>query len=141
MQTVIGALLFIIFLLLATIHIYWGLGGKWGNDAAIPTNENNEKVINPKLFECFTVAIVLLSFSFLVLKKLAIISLNIPNWIQEYGLWCVSLLFIIRAIGDFKYVGFFKKIKTTKFALMDTKYFSPLCLLIALLGITLTATT
>lgn len=140
MQTTIGLLLFLIFLFLALIHVYWGLGGKWGNDSAIPTNENNEKIINPKLFECFTVAIVLLLFSLLVLKKIEILPFNLPNWIQEYGLWGVSLLFIIRAIGDFKYVGFSKKIKTTKFAQMDTKYFSPLCLLIALLGIALTAT-
>ena len=141
MQTVVGLLLLIIFLFLAIIHIYWGLGGKWGNDAAIPTNENNEKVINPKLSECFTVAIILFLFSFFVLKKLDLITFIIPNWIQEYSLWCISILFIIRAIGDFNYVGFFKKIKTTKFAQMDTKYFSPLCLLIALLGIILTATT
>ncbi|MCC9071085.1 DUF3995 domain-containing protein [Flavobacterium sp. F-65] len=141
MQTTIGLLLFLIFLFLSIIHVYWGLGGKWGNDAAIPTNENNEKVINPKLKECMVVAIVLLLFCLLVLKKSEMILFNIPSWLQEYGLLSISILFIVRAIGDFKYVGFFKKIKTTKFAQMDTKYFSPLCLLIAILGITLTTIT
>jgi hypothetical protein len=140
MQTAIGLILFLIFLFLAAIHFYWGLGGKWGNDSAIPTNENNEKVMNPKLFECFIVAIVLLFFSFLTLVKSTIITFSLPYWLQEYSLWIVSGLFTIRAIGDFKYVGFFKKIKNTKFGQMDTKYFSPLCLCIAFLAILLVLT-
>jgi hypothetical protein len=43
----------------------------------------------------------------------------------------------LRAIGDFNYVGFFKKIKHTKFGKNDTKYFSPLCLTIGVLTIIL----
>ena len=37
-----------------------------------------------------------------------------------------------RAIGDFKYVGFFKRVRGSKFARMDTLVYSPLCLLLAL---------
>ncbi|WP_409416048.1 DUF3995 domain-containing protein [Flavobacterium sp. PS2] len=140
MQTTIGLILVTIFLFLAGIHIYWGFGGKWGNDAAIPTTANNEKVINPKLKECMVVAIALLSLSVLVLIKSEIIVFSLPNWLQEYGLWIISILFIVRAIGEFKYVGFFKKVKTTKFAQMDTKYFSPLCLFISILATTLALT-
>jgi hypothetical protein len=140
MQTIIGLILVIIFLFLSGIHIYWGFGGKWGYEAAIPTTENNEKLMNPKLKECMVVAIALLILSVLVLIKSGIITYILPNWIQEYGIWIILILFMIRAIGDFKYVGFFKKVKTTKFAQMDTKYFSPLCLLISLLAITLALT-
>lgn len=35
------------------------------------------------------------------------------------------------------YIGFFKKIKNTRFGRNDTKYYSPLCLLIGLLAIVL----
>ncbi|KFF10849.1 DUF3995 domain-containing protein [Flavobacterium hydatis] len=140
MQTTIGSILVIIFLFLAGIHIYWGFGGKWGYEAAIPTTENNEKLMSPKLKECMVVAIALLILSVLVLIKSGIITYILPNWIQEYGICIILILFMIRAIGDFKYVGFFKKVKTTKFAQMDTKYFSPLCLLISLLAITLALT-
>lgn len=137
MKTVIGIFLFLIFLFLSGIHFYWGLGGKWGGDSAIPTRANNEKVMNPKLFECFVVAFGLLGFAFLILIESEIITITLPNWLQEYGLWIISILFLLRAIGEFKYVGFFKKVKTTKFGQMDTKFFSPLCLLIGLLGIVL----
>jgi hypothetical protein len=40
-------------------------------------------------------------------------------------------VFAIRALGDFKYVGFFKKVKNTDFAINDTKYFTPLCAFVA----------
>jgi len=39
----------------------------------------------------------------------------------------------LRAIGEFKYLGFFKKIKNTEFAIADSKLFSPLSLAIGFL--------
>ena len=40
MTTLISIILFLIFLFLSVIHIYWGFGGKWGKDAAIPAKPN-----------------------------------------------------------------------------------------------------
>jgi hypothetical protein len=128
-------MLFAVFLFLSGIHFYWGLGGKWSANAAIPTKENNEKVINPKMLECFVVAFGLLGFAVFILVKSKLLSLSLPVWILNYGLRAISILFILRAIGEFKYVGFFKKIKFTTFAQLDTKYYSPLCLAIGLLAI------
>ncbi|WP_367946795.1 DUF3995 domain-containing protein [Leptospira santarosai] len=45
----------------------------------------------------------------------------------------LSAMFLFRAIGDFRLVGFFKKIRGTKFAKNDTAFFSPLCLLLSIL--------
>jgi hypothetical protein len=134
---IIGIVLFSIFLFLSMLHIYWGLGGKWAASAAVPTKENNEKIMNPKLFECFVVAFGLLAFGLFILIKSQILSFDLPNWLMKYGLWFLSIVFIIRAIGEFKYIGFFKKIKTTKFGQLDTKYYSPLCLVISFLAIAL----
>ncbi len=138
LTTLIGLLLFFIFSFLSVIHFYWGLGGKWGANAAIPTRENNEKVMNPKLFECFVIAFGLLGFGLFILVKTQILPLSLPNWLMKYGLWVLSTIFILRAIGDFKYVGFFKRIKSTQFGQLDTKYYSPLCLVVGLLVMTLT---
>ncbi len=129
----IGLLLFFTFCFLSAIHIYWGLGGKWGANAAVPTKANNQKVMNPKLVECFVVALGLLGFGLFILITAQILSFNLPNWLMKYGLWTISTIFILRAIGEFKYVGFFKKIKLTQFGQLDTKYYSPLCLVIGLL--------
>jgi hypothetical protein len=53
---------------------------------------------------------------------------------QKMALWGIPIVFMLRAIGDFKYIGFFKQVKGTGFASLDTLFFSPLCLFIALAG-------
>ena len=133
----IGLMLFAIYLFLSAIHFYWGLGGKRGIDAVIPTNDNNDKIMSPGRFECFVVAIGLLAFGFFILIKIQIVSVVLPSFILKFGLLTVSSLFIFRSIGEFKYVGFFKRVRNTKFGKMDTKYYSPLCLFMGIFGIIL----
>jgi hypothetical protein len=130
-------LLSLILLFLGLIHIYWGFGGKSGMVPTVPTKANNKPVIKPGAIDCLVVAIVLIAFAAFVLIKTGFILFRLPNRISDYGLWGIAGLFLLRAIGEFKYVGFFKKIKTTRFGLTDTKYYSPLCLLIGLLSIIL----
>jgi hypothetical protein len=132
-----GLLLFSIFLFLSVIHLYWGLGGKWVANATIPTNRNGEKVMNPKPLDCFVVAIGLSAFGIFVLVKTQLISLALPSVILDYGIAVITSIFLVRSIGEFRYVGFFKKIKNTPFGQRDTKYYSPLCLLIGIMGILL----
>lgn len=117
--------------------MYWGLGGTWLADVAIPTKDDNKKLMNPGLFECFVVALGLFGFGIFSLIKAGIILFQLPGWLLNYGLCIIATVFLLRAIGEFKYVGFFKKVNNTKFGKMDTKYYSPLCLLIALSGIIL----
>lgn len=136
-QSSISLLLFAIFLFLSAIHLYWGLGGKWGANASIPTKRNGEKVMNPKPLDCFAVAIGLSAFGILVLVKAQFISWVLPPVILNYGIAVIAGIFLLRAIGEFRYVGFFKKIKNTTFGELDTKYYSPLCLLIGIMGIIL----
>ena len=38
----------------------------------------------------------------------------------------------VRAVGDRKYVGFFKRVRDTEFARRDSRIYSPLCLLLGL---------
>jgi hypothetical protein len=137
MKILIASFLSVIFISLAAIHIYWGFGGKSGSAASVPTKGNNKPVIKPRAIDCFVVAIALLSFGIFVLIKAGIILLHIPNWLLNNGLWAIAAIFLLRAIGEFKYVGFFKKIKTTPFGQLDTKYYSPLCLVIGGLAIVL----
>jgi hypothetical protein len=129
---VAGSVLLIIFLFLALLHIYWGAGGKWGRAASIPTKKDGKKLIDPGPLACFIVASGLLVFAFFISAKVQLILLNIPGWMLNSALWIIAVVFLLRAIGDFKYIGFFKKITATHFGEMDTKYYSPLCLLIGL---------
>jgi hypothetical protein len=44
----------------------------------------------------------------------------------------ISLVFAMRSVGDFRYIGFFKSRRNSKFARLDTALYSPLCVFIAL---------
>lgn len=127
-------ILAIIFTILAIIHFNWTIGGTWGYEQALPTNEQGERILNPRKIDCFIVGVALLILAILYLSHLDIISIELPHWINITQLWAVPIIFILRAMGEFKYVGFFKKVKHTTFGRMDTLLFSPLCLVIALLG-------
>lgn len=138
MTTSISILLFLIFLSISLIHFYWAFGGKWGGDSVIPTNKDgNTFLFNPGILATIIVAFGLLGFGIFILIKSGLIIYQLPDLIDNYGLWIIAIIFLLRAIGDFNYVGFFKKIKDTKFGKNDTKYFSPLCLLIGSLTVIL----
>ncbi|NMM50665.1 DUF3995 domain-containing protein [Marinigracilibium pacificum] len=132
---ILSITLSIIFLSLGIIHFNWVLGGEFGFSASLPTNEKGERVLNPKRLESAIVGIGLTAFGLFYFTDSGLINIHLPNWVTEYGGWIIPSIFILRAIGEFKYVGFFKKIKNTEFAKWDTKLFSPLSLLIGLLGI------
>lgn len=140
MNLIISIVLIAIFLFLSSIHIYWGVGGKWVSGAVIPTKDDNTKIIMPGVIPTFIVAFGLLSFAMVIFLNIDQLYFKLPHWIlqiQKYGLWAIMIIFILRAIGDFHYVGFFKKYKQTKFGQNDTKYYSPLCFLIGILTLIL----
>jgi hypothetical protein len=135
MIAVLSIILFVIFSSLGFIHFYWLLGGKWGLKKALPTKEGGQKAMEPSQIATVVVGLGLISFGLIYLIKTGLINFQVPNWIIIYGSWIIPTLFILRAIGDFNYVGIFKKIKNTEFAEADTKWFVPLCLTIGIIGI------
>lgn len=126
--------LFIFFTFLGSLHLYWFLGGKWGLRSVIPTKNIEEKAKPIPLMATLFVALVLFSFAILYLTKIEFVNFKL-NWVQRFMYWVVSVIFLLRSIGDFNYVGFFKKIKYTEFGKADSKWFSPLCLIIGLIGV------
>jgi fatty acid desaturase len=136
MITIWSFLLFTVFAILGGFHFYWLFGGTFGVKQVIPTKSptaKNEQAIPP--FATLIVALGLVSCGLLYLVKAEILILPIASWIIEYGLWFIPSIFILRSIGEFNYVGFFKKIKDTEFAKADSALFSPLCLGIGVTGI------
>lgn len=117
-----------ILLLLSVIHFYWAFGGQWGFATALPTNEEGKRVLNPKKIDSLIVAIGLSSFATYLLVYSGWLLLDLPSWIFDYGIWVIIIIFLLRAIGDFKYVGLFKRVKNTDFSARDKIYYSPLCL-------------
>lgn len=114
------------------IHFYWALGGKGGFELALPRNAQQQKMLNPGPFDCVFIGLGLLIFSLFHLWSVGLLSLELPSWLLPGGLWVVSGIFFLRTIGDFRYVGFSKRIRGTDFSRLDDLYYSPLCLLVSL---------
>ena len=134
MLSVLGFILSFIFLILAGIHFNWARGGQWALDNALPQTIEGKRLFTPRKIDSAIVGLGLLLFASFYGIKSGLINFDLPSWIINYAGWIISSIFLLRAIGDFKYVGFFKKIKNTKFGEMDTKIYSPLCLFLAIVG-------
>jgi hypothetical protein len=133
MTLLMGFINALIFALLGAIHIYWGVGGKWGSKQALPQNIDSENpVFLPGMVACFIVAFGLFSMALLTLNQADIININLPNALKNYGMYAIGAIFLLRALGDFKYAGFLKKIHSTEFGKLDTLFYTPLCLYLGL---------
>jgi len=110
------------------IHFYWALGGVWGIDKALPTDNKGNKLLNPPQPLSALVGLMIFGFAYIAYKLWQ----GSSESIILYGGWGVSIIFLLRVIGDFHMVGLFKKIKDTPFAKYDTWFYIPLCLYIGL---------
>ncbi|MBB6499258.1 DUF3995 domain-containing protein [Pedobacter cryoconitis] len=118
----------VIFVFLSLMHIYWAFGGQMGKDAAVPTIDSGEKLFIPSSFGTLIVAAGLLVFALINLFAYVISAGFINIQYIRYGILGVGFVFLLRATGDFNYVGLMKKHKDTVFAKMDTRFYAPLCL-------------
>lgn len=130
MKNILGILLAIIFAILSLFHIYWAFGGRFGSLEAIPT-VGGERLFNPSLTATLLVAFALLIAMLTVLGQIGLLGATIPQWVFRLVTLGIAALFFLRAIGDFKILGFFKQTSNSDFAFWDTFLFSPLCLFIA----------
>ncbi len=134
-RTLVTRLLALIFMILAVIHFYWAGGGQWGFRSALPTDIDGGLLLQPTAIDSLIVGLGFTAFGLTYLFHSYPFRSGLIRRARNIALWLIPLIFLARAIGDFQYVGFFKKVKATDFAQMDTMLFSPLCLCIGLLGL------
>jgi hypothetical protein len=106
----------VILTLLGALHVYWAAGGSFGKGVTLPTRDG-KTVLRPTPMITAIVAAGLFAMAALVAARVAV--------------WVPAAIFFLRAIGDFRYIGFFKRIRDSRFAKFDTMFYSPLCLLLA----------
>ena len=131
----LSIILCLIFTTLGIFHFYWFFGGVWGLNKVIPTKTTKFSSLSIPKVATLMVGLAFIFAALIYLIKPGLINVPIPNWLINYGCWFIPAVFILRAIGEFNYVGFFKKIKDTEFAKADSKIFSPLCLSIGIIGV------
>ncbi|WP_035057574.1 DUF3995 domain-containing protein [Andreprevotia chitinilytica] len=118
------------FVLAALVHIYWAAGGRRGMTAAIPSVDG-KPLFTPSPLATAMVAVAMLIMALLVQWQIQMVQLPIPQSWARLVLLALAAIFALRAVGDFKYTGFFKRVRNSAFAKLDTRFYSPLCLAIA----------
>ena len=121
-----------ILLAISAVHLYWATGGTAGKAGAIPSL-GGAPVIRPSRAGTATVGLAIAAVAALALATSGVLPTPAPRRILQAASALLALVFAVRAVGDFRYVGFFKRVRGTLFARRDTLCYSPLCCLIAAL--------
>ena len=118
---------------LSLLHVYWALGGRWASAYTVPTI-SGRRMFDPTPLATWVVAALLAMAVVLVVGKAGWIETGPLPLMFDVGVWGLSLVFLLRAVGNLRSFGFFKTVKGTPFAQWDTLLYSPLCMLLALLA-------
>lgn len=130
MIRVLGVLVCCTFAALAAWHFYWAAGGKRGKRAAIP-EVGGAPTFAPSPPATAAVGVVLAFCAGLVAARAGLIALAAPGHLLAWLCDALALALLARAIGDFRLVGFFKRVRGSRFARLDSIVYSPLCLALA----------
>jgi len=134
------------FTLLGLVHVYWALGGRRGLQAALPQlpvqpvppglqragEPAQRNAFTPSPGSTLAVAAALLGVALAVALRGGLFGEPMQHAALRCVLAAVALALLARAVGDFRLVGFFKRVKDSAFARMDSRVYAPLCVLLGL---------
>ncbi|MEX4006152.1 DUF3995 domain-containing protein [Neoaquamicrobium sediminum] len=132
-MTLVATLVALVLVLLAALHVYWGLGGVWpGTDQkscarAIAGFKGIDRMPSPPA--AFSVAAALAVAALIALALAGIVTLPLPAALIRLGGLGAALVFLGRGIAGFT-PAWRRITPEMPFARNDRLYFSPLCLLI-----------
>jgi len=124
-----------IFAVISLVHVYWALGGEWAAVAAVPQvpQEGSAQLrpaFKPRGWITLVVAGLLLLIAVLVCLRVGWCLPHLHHWSLQWVISAIAILLFARAIGDSELVGFFKEVKGSEFARLDTWVYSPLCVVL-----------
>ena len=100
----------------ALLHAYWAAGGLWGSAVVLPEVEGGSRAFTPPPLATLSVAAALISAASILLGRLGLWGDFLPAYLFRWGAWGVALIFLLRAVGDFRFFGFLKRVRGTGFA-------------------------
>ncbi len=127
MRTAIGVALALTFVVLALLHVSWAFGRAPVGGAGVPEIGGKPAFV-PGRGATLAVAAALFAAAFVVAARAGLLLSLSHSRFVVLACAVLGLVFVARAIGDFRLVGFFKTVKGTQFAYWDTLLYSPLCL-------------
>ena len=123
-----------VLLLVSLVHMYWAARGV-ASGASVPSHADGTPLFLPGRVATLLVALALLLAALIVLGRAQLLDLRMPPIALRIGIWGVVATFTARTVGEFRYVGLFKRVSGTPFARWDTRLFTPLCAVIAVAAV------
>ena len=121
----------------AGFHLVWALGGRLGFSVSLPQRPDGAPVMNHRLGwwrpAAAAIAAALIMVGVLALAAEGHLTLPLPPPLVRAALGLVGVAFVLRAVVPTPWTGFFKRIRTTRWARYDTWLYSPLILLLGTL--------
>lgn len=116
LPSILTIALAVVFFLEGCLYVYWGLAGNLPEDALIPRDEDGVRLLDAH--PAMTIASG-------VLQWISALIVILPGTRLKLGL---AALLLLRAMGELNYIGFFKRVRGSRYATLDTWVYSPLCL-------------
>jgi len=135
----IAALLAVVLASLAALHVYWACGGQLASGAVLPHVEGRP-LFTPSRAATIAVAVGLAAAASLALMAGHLLASPLPAPLVRWAAVALGVVFLARAVGDFRVAGYFKRVRDTTFAVWDTWLYSPLCVLIGVGFLVIAAT-
>lgn len=118
-------------ILISGIHVYWAFGGKWAVNAVIPVSKEERPMLRPGEIGTFAVALLLLAAALALVVESGMLELQPLRMAAGWASWACLIVFALRGVGDFNYMGLFKRVKGSRFSKCDTWLYTPLCMYLA----------
>ena len=116
----------------AVLHLYWAFGGNAGQSISAPELSGRAVFHVPRYSNAIVALGLVVAALILTARSGALGSaVRIPATAVASRLLAIG--FALRALGDFRYLGFFKSIRGTPFAYYDTWLYSPLFVCLAVI--------
>ena len=119
-----------IFLAIALWHLYMAWSPATGANGSVPSTDG-KPIFVPSFRATILVAVMLVLFAGLVASTAGLLQLAVPTATLRLLSYLLATGLFARAVGDFRFVGFFKSVRGTRFATLDYFLYSPICLLLA----------
>ena len=130
MKDVLALAVCAVFAGLAAWHFRMAMLPMTGEGGAVPS-VGGKPVFVPTRRSTVAVGVILLLFAGLVAATAGFVPLTLPAPVLAWLCYGLAAGLLARAVGEFKYVGFFKRVCGSPFARLDTLVYSPVCLLLA----------
>lgn len=131
MREAIGVVVAGVLVLLSVGHVYWALGGRLGDLAVLPERDG-QPVFRPSAAATAMIAIALLGAAVVLALRAGVIGYLIGGPVVRWGSWLIAAVFLLRSIGDFRWVGFFRREQRTRFAYWDARLYTPVAFALGL---------